>query len=182
MDLVTPKPDGVAARMWAAAAEAGISPHDPLAPFIDVMADATERIEAAAAKAAAPDPQVIESMTRDIGNRLLAQTKYFVDAANWRTAAIGAIALLLVGAACAGAGYWYGHSEWQQQEVVVKNDLGELVRAGGPSAAAALVLLRNNDLGRALATCQPIPQPSGRKACALVAWIEPPSAEAAPQK
>jgi len=45
MDFVTRRPNGVAARLWAAASESGIGPHDPLAPFIDAMADAAEGIE-----------------------------------------------------------------------------------------------------------------------------------------
>src|SRR5271169_2735952 len=45
MDFVNRRASGVTARMWAAAAESGIGPHDPLAPFIDAMADAAERIE-----------------------------------------------------------------------------------------------------------------------------------------
>ena len=46
MDFVTRRPDGIAARMWAAASEAGIGPHDPLAPFIDALADAAESHQA----------------------------------------------------------------------------------------------------------------------------------------
>jgi hypothetical protein len=45
MDFMNRRANGAAARMWAAAAESGIGPHDPLAPFIDAMADAAERIE-----------------------------------------------------------------------------------------------------------------------------------------
>jgi hypothetical protein len=51
------------------------------------------------------DDAAVEGMTRDIGNRMLDQTQYFLNTANWRTAALGAIALFLVGAAGFGAGY-----------------------------------------------------------------------------
>ena len=37
MDFMNRRANGAAARMWAAAAESGIGPHDPLAPFIDAM-------------------------------------------------------------------------------------------------------------------------------------------------
>ena len=171
MDFVTPKPEGAAARLRIVSSEMGIGPHDPMAPLIEALADVTAAITAAR-------PGLDDAAVRDIGNMMIAHTnRNFLRATNWRTAVVGAVAVGALLVVVGVGGYWLG---WRS-EVVLTNDLGVLLRTNSASAQAALVLLRNNDLGNVMATCQPLPQPSGRKACALAAFTGPPVSEA-PQK
>jgi hypothetical protein len=77
-----------------------------------------------------------------------------------------------------GAGCWFAGSASRDQEMVaIRDGLGTTVTSA--SAQVGLMLMRLNDLARALAKCQPVPQPNGEPACAMTVWVDPPHRELA---
>jgi ElaB/YqjD/DUF883 family membrane-anchored ribosome-binding protein len=96
---------------------------------------------------------------------LQASTK-LARAHNWRTLAIATIAAvgLLAG------GYFFAHA--QDRWVGVQLGL-ESLEVSAASASAALVLLKYNDLGKALHDCTPAPQTNGEPACTMTVWTSP---------
>jgi len=87
----------------------------------------------------------------------------------WGNAIDIAVAMVAVGAC------WFGGQVSEaSQYVQVPAEMG--VALTGPDAAQWLVLIRMNDISRARRDCQPVPQPTGGKACAFTLWTQLPPA------
>jgi len=119
MDFVNRRANGAAARMWAAAAESGIGPHDPLAPFIDAMADAAERIETvgdelktAAATIAVTPPTFTDDNLRTLAHALRPDLHRLARAAQTKALVIGGCTALVLLVGVFAAGYFF-HGERQ---------------------------------------------------------------------
>jgi hypothetical protein len=119
MDFMNRRASGVTARMWAAAAESGIGPHDPLAPFIDAMADAAERIETvgdelktAAATIAVAPPTFTDDNLRTLAHALRPDLHRLARAVQIKALVIAGCTALVLLVGVFAAGYFF-HGERQ---------------------------------------------------------------------
>lgn len=91
----------------------------------------------------------------------------------WRLAAgVGCVlsGLVLVSA---GASYWLGWSQSRSSYRVTETSVAAAFRDGPEAAASWVVLMRNNDILRALEACQGAPvQEGGRIGCRVPLWID----------
>jgi hypothetical protein len=182
MDALTPsagKPREVAAaKIRRAATESGIGPDDALAPLMGVIADAaTEMGEAAERVEAAIDgmrdpltPDQIRKMTNDIGSRMLNGSRLIERAANWRTAAVGAAALAVLGVlgwAIYVQGYVQGRTDARAQ-LVTSEQLSVALRSADAEWWRTLIVY-NPSPSAAMRDCA---VKDGRGVCNFAFWTE----------
>jgi hypothetical protein len=122
-------------------------------------------------------PAFTDANMRVIGQQLSPSFRQLANTARIKMCLIavfaGIAALMMVGTGC-----WFAGSASRDQEMVaIRDGLGTTVTSG--SAQVGLMLMRLNDLARALAKCQPVPQPNGEPACAMTVWVDPPHREMA---
>jgi hypothetical protein len=96
---------------------------------------------------------------------------------NRKTLALAAAVLAGVALACCGGGYWIGRHAAVVSVRLTEAGVGEAFRDPA-NAAQWLALMRANDIRRAVGDCEADRlwrDPSGRRACALHVWLDPPA-------
>jgi len=77
----------------------------------------------------------------------------------------------------AGGGFWWGHAAAADTIQETEQRLALAFRDGPDAAANWARLMEQNDIGKAVAQCtgqRTYADATGRKACAVPLWIEPP--------
>lgn len=99
-----------------------------------------------------------------------------------RTAMLASVVLVLVGSAGLAGGYWWGRADASFTYRTTDAGLAAAFREGPGIAARWLDLMRWNSLPEALKACDQgqafTDQQSGRRACSLPLWLEPPKVRA----
>jgi hypothetical protein len=99
-----------------------------------------------------------------------------------RTAVLASIVLVLLGGAGLIGGYWWGRADASSRYRTTDAGLAAAFRDGPGTAAKWLDLMRWNSLPEALKACDQgqafTDQQSGRRACSLPLWLEPPKVRA----
>ena len=150
------------------------------------LQNASRRLDghAASIKAISFDPKqlkVLEEAAVTGANRAARQ---FASAHNWRT--LGILAGVLLGCVTLAAlgGWWLGWQEGVDRFRFADTGLAEITSSNPALAAQWVNLMRWNNFDNLMDSCRgdrvAVDNPTGRRACALPLWIEPPKSGSAP--
>ena len=142
--------------------------HDPLkhplmamATMLEVLGAAAGSVQTAVRKPISTEveAEMIRRLAQSASSGASQHTADLVKAHNLRTVLIAAGIFVTSIVAASTGGYW-----WSARQPVDTN-LGQMSRN-------AVAVLQLNNLDAALNECTPIPQTSGRRACAVRLWLE----------
>jgi hypothetical protein len=133
-------------------------PLQALASVLDALEEAANAVREPVSPAA--EAEIIRRLENAASRGAAQHAAALARTHNLRTMLIASAVLVSAVALSIVGGYWWGVTR------PVQTNLGMLPRE------VALVL-SSNDMSKALAECKPLPQNSGRRACAVNLWLEP---------
>jgi hypothetical protein len=177
------------ADVRAAAERAGLR-QDPYGQVIDALSvtlglfpQLVQQLEGAVERGRQPlDDATLDRLLRAAVSGADRRAAALARARISRTAVLASVVLILVGGAGLAGGYWWGRAEEASTYRVTAARLAAAFRDGPEIAARWLDLMRWNSLPEALKACDQgqafTDQQSGRRACSLPLWLEPPKVRA----
>jgi hypothetical protein len=177
------------ADVRAAAERAGLR-QDPYGQVLEALSTAlglfpqiVQQFEGAVERGRQPlDDATLDRLLRAAVSGADRRAAALARARTGRTAVLASIALVLVGGAGLAGGYWWGRADAFSTYRTTDAGLAAAFRDGPGIATRWLDLMRWNSLPEALKACDRgqafTDQQSGRRACSLPLWLEPPKVRA----
>jgi hypothetical protein len=188
--------DGLAQSVSVAQAElrtaverAGLR-RDPYAQVVDALSatlglfpQLTQQLDAAVERGREPlDDTALERLQRAAATGADRRAAELARAHAHRTMMLAITVLMLIGCAGLAGGYWWGRADAWSNFRTTDAALAVAFRDGPATAVRWLNLMRWNSLPEALKACDRgqsfIDQESGRRACSVPLWLEPPKVRA----
>jgi hypothetical protein len=179
-----------AARVRQAGVDAGIGPDSALAPFVEALAAATEKIadipaEVSRRMAEVKRPEAtftaedVVRLTKAVTANAARELPHAIDRMAtqryWRYGLIGGVLIAAALVATGAGGYWRGSRTEAERYANLPAELN--VAMSNHDAARWLDMMRKNTQPGALDRCTSVDTTAtGGRACSFVLWTEPPGA------
>jgi len=162
----------------------GIALDDPIKPLLDSMAERDDAMNANVAALAEAikgvtvlPPDGMARLERSAASGAARSAAVLARAHNLRTLLLYGGAFVACVVLAAGGGFRWGQATAADSIQETEQRLALAFRDGPDAAAGWARLMEQNDIGKAVAQCtgqRTYADATGRKACAVPLWIEPP--------